>query len=180
MEIERIKKAIEDIHDGLMKYNEIMNLINKTDVSINKNFQRLYNGFYKMRQREPEFYEEYFKYLEEHKNKDVEFYEVLNHFYMRFNRIEASFSSKLIATINPNQPIIDQYVLKNLNLKKPTYSDRNRLIKTVQVYADVCKGLNEIRESEEGKEIIRQFDEKYPNFSITDIKKIDLVFWQIR
>jgi len=99
---------------------------------------------------------------------------------MRFYRIEASFASKLVATINPNQPIIDQYVLKNLNLKKPTYSDRNRLIKTVQVYEDVCERLNEIRESEEGREIIRQFDEKYPNCKITDIKKLDLVFWQIR
>lgn len=180
MENEKIKKALEATHDGLIKYNEIMNLINTTDVSINKNFQRLYNGFYRMRQKEPEFYEEYFKYLEENKKKDVEFAVVLNHFYMRFNRIEASFASKLVATINPNQPIIDKYVLKNLNLKKPTSSDRNRLIKTIQVYADVCKRLNEIRDSEEGKEIIRQFDEKYPNCKITDIKKIDLVFWQIR
>jgi len=64
MEKEKIKKALEDTHDGLMKYLEIMNLINTTDVSINKNFQRLYNGFYRMRQRKPEFYKEYFKYLE--------------------------------------------------------------------------------------------------------------------
>jgi len=34
-------------------------------------------------------------------------------------RVEASFASKLVATVDPSQPVIDSVVLKNLGLRLP-------------------------------------------------------------
>jgi len=48
-----------------------MNALNAVDVSNDRDFQKLFNGFYKMRQRKEDYYKAYFKYLEENKNSPV-------------------------------------------------------------------------------------------------------------
>lgn len=53
-------------------------------------------NFYKMRQRKPEYYSDYFEFMEINKDKPLLYKDVVNHFYDRFERIEASFSSELV------------------------------------------------------------------------------------
>ena len=75
------------------------------------------------------YYAVYFNFMEKYKTKDVIFEEVLRYFHSSFGRIEASFSSKLMATINPDKPVWDEFVLKNLGIIKPPTYSKNRILK---------------------------------------------------
>lgn len=134
MELNLNQKVIDNIGIGLTKYNHIIAAIQNTDVSSDIEFQKRYNGFYRMRQRPAEYYSTYFNFMEKQKNRDVTFEETLRYLHASLGRIEASFSSKLVVTINPNKPVWDEFVLQNLGIKKPTTYSKNRIEKTIDKF----------------------------------------------
>lgn len=180
MDFTKVNESLIKIEPGLLKYLHIMERINKTDVSKDLEFQKRFNGFYRIRQRKPEFYMEYYNFMEEHKGEDVTFDLVLSHFHNKLDRVEASFSSKMVATLNPNLPVWDEFILKNLGLKKPAYGTKNRINKTVDLYNNIVKWYEDFLPTDNAKKMIELFDEKYKGVNITDTKKIDLILWQIR
>lgn len=180
MDAEKVHIALHKIEPGLKKYISIMSKIKETDVSKNSVFQKEYNGFYRMRQRKPEFYFDYFQFMEQCKNQDLTFHEVLTHFYDKFGRIEASFSSKLLASINPNMPVWDEFVLQNLQLKRPTQYEKNRLDKTINLYNQICQWYSQFLDTDEANHMILLFDTMYPECNLSKVKKIDLILWQMR
>lgn len=104
----------------------------------------------------------------------------LKHLHTELGRIEASFSSKLLATISPDMPIWDEFVLDNLKLKKPQQNSRNRFEDTILLYTQIHNWYRDYVKSPSGKQIIRVFDETYPGAGISDVKKVDFVLCQIR
>lgn len=183
MDVKLVQVALINMAAGLKKYQIILEKLHTTNVSNNQEFQREYNGFYRMRQRKPEFYSAYYQFMEEHKNDsptELTFEMILSHFYRMFNRIEASFSSKLLSIINPNMPVWDKYVLENLSIKAPPPNETGRLMKTILAYEDICAWYRTFLLSEDAHKMIAMFDETYPNVEITNVKKIDLILWQIR
>lgn len=171
------------IGEGLKKYQWIMKAFKETDVSTNREFQRKFNHFYRIRQRTPEFYASFYQKLEaSKKGKCPTFGEILEYFWSIFQRIEASFSSKLIATVNPNLPVWDNEVLRNLKLRKPYYYeiDELRLEKTKKLYALMRKWYADYLKTEECRKQLADFDKRFPHSGITDTKKIDLILWQTR
>jgi len=180
VDISKAELAIEKAGVGLQKYLNIMSMLNNVDVSEDLEFQTKYNGFYRMRQRKAEFYEEYYNYLEANKSKRVSFDEVLTHFYNKFNRIEASFCSKLAATIDTNLPIWDVFVPQKLGLKKLPQYCKDRLEKTIGLYTNMQKWYSNFMATGDGKNIIAMFNRKYPDVAVSDIKKVDLALWQMR
>ena len=113
MKIEKIIEAIDRAKKGIAQYLEIMELFPNTDVSFDKEFQRRFNGFYRIRQRPPEWYEQYYAYMQSQKGQSPSFSCVLRHLYSVLGRYEPSFSSKLVATIDVNSPVWDSVVLKD-------------------------------------------------------------------
>jgi hypothetical protein len=175
------KEELEKAEAGIEKYIHIMNMLNKCNVDENDEFRKMYNGFYRMRQRTKDYYDTYYRYFEKNKTrKDVTFGEVLGHIKSETGRMEASFSSKLAATINPELPIWDQYVMKNMDIKVPYNSAKNRHEKILIAYNQLISEYDRLIESTEGIEMVHAFDEAYPNCKVTDIKKIDFILWQTR
>jgi len=176
----KTNEAVMKIKPGLDKYLSIMEKFNKVDVSKDDSFQREFNGFYRIRQRESRFYEKYYFFMEANKNKEPNFERTLLYLYNELGRVEASFSSKLIATINPDLPIWDSIVLKNLNFISPKYYSKNRIKETINLYEKIVQWYQNFISAEHGKNIIEIFNKNYPEAKITDTKKIDFVLWQIR
>ena len=56
----------------------------------------------------------------------INFPEALRALRERTGRLEASFASKLVATLDPNKPVIDKFVLSNFNLRLPYHGAANR------------------------------------------------------
>jgi len=175
-----IIRAIRDSQVGVEKYIELMDIFRSRNISKDLDFRRRFNHFYRMMKRSQEFYNDYFYYLEKNKNSNIRFFDVISHFEKKFNRMEPSFSSKLIATINPNFAIWDKFVLRNLGLTAPPYNCFNRKNLICDIYKEINKKINAIVKSPDGKTWLRLFDEIFPSTNITDIKKIDFILWKLR
>ena len=178
-----IEKIIENWiinYLGLDKYEYIMNNFEKTDVSIDKDFQRKFNSFYVVR-RNTNWRKIYYDYMEKNKNnKNITFSEIITYLYKKTGNIEASFSSKLLATINPNMPIWDQYILKNLNKELKGNSKEERLINAIELYDDIVKWFNHFLEDPITRKYISALDKIITTYKISDVKKIDYILWSIR
>ena len=95
-------------------------------------------------------------------------------------RIEASFASKLYATLHPNAPVIDTVVLENLGLRLQSATVPKRLDKVVNIHNCLTKTFANLLATEDGKYLVQSFRAAYPKASVTDEKALELVIWQIR
>ena len=167
----------ERVLRGIEKYTWIMDRILTVDVSIDTEFQRRFNGFFRMRQRPADFYNCFYTFLEENKhNQQLTFEDVITYLYDKTGSIHASFSSKLLAAVNPDMPIWDQFVLKNLGLRPPYYYEKDRLQKTIALY-DKIRGWYTTADAAEK---LSQFNVAFPEINISNTKKIDFILWSSR
>ena len=92
-----------------------------------------------MRQRSSVFYNDFYNWMELHKNTGVSFSDTLTYFFNKHNRLEISFCSKLIALIDPSKPIWDRIVTtEHFGIKAPYPSSKNRLQKAICKYEEYC------------------------------------------
>jgi flagellar assembly factor FliW len=181
MRIEKIREVIERARKGIAQYLEIMELFSNTDMSTDKDFQRKFNGFYRIRQRPPEWYEQYYSYMQSQKDKNPTFSNVLIHFYSILGRYEPSFSSKLVATIDVNSPVWDSVVLRYTGIKTPLYTSKSKVDQAEAIYKKLQEWHDRHMRSDHGKLILQTFEEMVPEHKrISDLKKIDFVLWQNR
>lgn len=165
---------------GLDKYQFIMEQVNKTDISIDAEFQRTFNGFYIVRRNE-EWRKAYYEYFESVKKGTPTFTSILVHLYECTGNIEPSFSSKMLATIFPDKPIWDRYVVQNLNMKLKGRTKQERLENAMVLYTDIERWYADFLQTDKAKECIEVFDHVMPDYKhISSIKKIDSILWSIR
>lgn len=133
-----------------------------------------------MRSRKSQYYDMFYSFLEQKKNKGVSFEETLEYLKEAEGHLEISFSSKLIHIINPNRPIWDNNVaIQHFEMKLPSY-DINGSIRQkeiVKAYHEYCSRFYEYLDSSEGQAVLRLFNDKYPHTGFTDTKKIDFLMW---
>lgn len=173
-----IDKCLDRLKDGLVKYLWIQSNFININVSQDIEFQRKFNHFYRLRRNEL-WRNEFYLLLEKSKNTKPSFETILLDLYKKTGRVEASFASKLAATVNPSLPIIDSVVLRNLGMKLPI-SPKNRFELIGKVYSEMEWRLNEILKSDIGIQAISKFQDRYPAADITNIKILDLILWQLR
>lgn len=178
--LENIKE--KDIYNAIIKalkiqqYIDIQNMYGKIDVTKDKDFQRIYKGYYRLR-RDDAWCKVYFNVLKE-SNKSTMLSEILNRLYDENKgdnkKVELSFATKLMHTINPNLPIYDSHVANMLKLDKITGSGKEKIESAEKVYRqlqDRYKGLSHLAD---------KFDKVLSNVNISKTKKIDTVlYWQV-
>jgi len=165
---------------GLDQYRYIMEHVNIVDVSINKDFQRIFNGFYIVRRNE-EWRKCYYEYFEKIKKETPTFASVLIHLYECTGNIEPSFSSKMIASIFPEKPIWDRYVVQNLGIQLHGASKQEKIRNAISLYEKIEKWYDEFLQTEKALECIEVFDRLLPDYKwLSSIKKIDCILWSIR
>ena len=167
----------------LSRYHSLQCSLQKVDVSKDEGYQSLFKDFYmRQRKRKPGWYDCFFSLLEAHKKKTtVTFKEILEKIYKDQQQVEASFSSKLVATIQPTRAVYDRYVRQNLQLKTPGAhkEDDVRLAEFVRLYSGLSKKLKALTQHAKFAKFRRAFDKKFGLFAdLTDMKKLDLLLWQ--
>jgi hypothetical protein len=145
----------------------------------NAEFQRRYNGFYRVR-RGATWQVPYYRLMERSKTRRTTFAEALTSLAAESGRVEASFASKLVATLDPSQPIIDQHVLRNFGLRMPYAQEANRLDKVIELHAELQRRYGRLLGSDVGRAICDRFRLRFPAADIGDLKRVDLVLWQHR
>lgn len=181
MEKWQIEEAIKKAQRGISQYLEIMELFPRVNVADNGDFQRKFNSFYRVRQRPAEWYKTYFLSMQQWKASKPTFDDVLDHLCKSLGRYEPSFSSKLVATIDPEQPIWDAFVLKNTQTKSPSYTSKNKVAQAKAAYQCIQGWYRQFLDSDDGKLVVRVFSQNVKQHArITDLKKVDFVLWQTR
>lgn len=166
---------------GLDKYEFLQNHVFTLDVSTDIEFQRIFNGFYRIR-RNKAWRTEYYKLFESLKSEqNLGFSTILRKLHEKTGNVEPSFSSKMLATLSTNMPIWDRYVIQNLCVTLPSSADPERLEKTEAIYSDIVGWYECFLQTENAKECIHKFNEIMPDYSwVSDVKKIDFYLWSIR
>ena len=165
---------------GLDKYAAIMNSVRTVDVSSDETFQRQFNAFYKVR-KNAGWRNNFYGLFERAKNETLLYEDVLKELYDSTGFVESSFTSKMLATLDDQCPIIDQYVLKNLGLAITGNGKESRMESTIQTYYALCDWYDDYLETGEARENIAWFDSVLPGYAwISDVKKIDYLLWAKR
>ncbi len=165
---------------GLDKYQYIIEQIYKTDVSIDEDFQRTFNGFYIVRRNEA-WRKIYYDYFEKVKNENPTFERIITYLYEQTGNVETSFSSKMLASISNDKPIWDRYVVQNLNIELTGTAKEEKLKNSIILYEEIEKWYIDFLDSAKGRECISEFDRVLPDYkNISSIKKIDSILWSIR
>lgn len=124
---------------------------------------------------------EYYEHFENVKDSTPSFASILTYLYECTGNIEPSFSSKMLATIFPDKPIWDRYVVQNLNMELVGTTKEERLANAIALYADMEKWYADFLQTDKAKECIEAFDRVMPDYKhISTIKKIDSILWSIR
>lgn len=183
---EGILKSQITAHFQIEKYLWLTDNVRRIDVAHDKDgFQKKYNGFWNVRCNS-DWRREYYAYFESVKDKSPTFEQIITDLNTRLTgRLEPSFSSKLLATIDPNRPVWDSRVLRILFDSIPAIGlwERNKTLDAaVNVYDDICTWYEEFMLTLEARRCIEIFDSylsEYMN-KISTVKKIDYLLWGMR
>lgn len=160
---------------GLDRYAEIM-----CGDPQSESFQRLFNGYYRIRRNEI-WRREYYDLFETAKERHYSFEEIITALYDATGNIEASFSSKMLATIDDSKPIWDQYVLQNLGLELTGKTQEEKLQNAIVLYDAIVSWYNVYLQTDEAHENILEFNRWLPQYSwVSNVKKIDCLLWSKR
>ena len=115
----------------------------------------------------------------------TEIQEILKlHFPVKYRdtgNIEASFSSKMLATVDVNKPIWDRYVASNLCLNLKGKTKDEQLECAIDLYNQMICWYEDFVKTENGKECIAEFNKILPDYAwMSDVKKIDFYLWSKR
>ena len=165
---------------GLDQYAEIMQKSKATDISKDREFQHLFNAFYLVRRNE-DWRKTYYTLFEAMKQESPAFEVILRFLYEKTGNIEASFSSKMLATLCPERPIWDRHVLDNLGLKLEGRSKELQLQNAVRLYEEIENWYVDFLTTDNALECLEIFNNTFHGYTwISDIKKIDCFLWSIR
>ena len=160
---------------GLDRYEEIM----QGDPQ-SSDFQRTFNGYYRIRRNE-EWRQHYYALFCKARDEHYSFGQIITELYQNTGNIEASFSSKMLATIDASKPIWDQYVLQNLGLALTGKTKEEKLQNAVRLYDSIVAWYEEYLKTDEANENIKAFDRLLPYYAwISNTKKIDCLLWSKR
>lgn len=174
-----IRGAANDLDRPIRDYLWLVDQVRKRDVRTDRDFQRRYNHFWRVR-KGATWRAAYYDLLERAKRTGTDFEAALRAMHERTGRIEASFCSKLVATLDPDRPVVDAFVLHFFGLRLPYPYQDDRIGRTVEVYRRVAAGVDAIVRCEAMPEIRAAFEGRYPNAPLGDVKKVDFVLWRIR
>lgn len=166
---------------GLDGYAQIQRASRETDVRADLDFQRLYNRFYRVR-RNAEWQAAYYEIMQREKvSQTLSFADILREMHGRTGNVEASFTSKMIATLDPDRPIWDSIVLERLGLKLKGMTAQAKLENAVSVYESIVGWYADYLATEDATQNIALFDELLPDYAwLTAVKKLDFLLWSSR
>jgi hypothetical protein len=176
---EQIELALNRVESGLSRYLWLQEHVRSCDVRMNEEFQKRFIAFYRVR-RNRLWQSSYFGLLESSKCGGVDFTVALRELHRLTGSIEASFASKLVASLDSSKPVIDRFVLDYFDLRLPRWGSSDRELNAVALYEELCERYSDLMQNPTGTTIRGLFGRKFPNCPISELKKIDFVLWQLR
>jgi hypothetical protein len=186
--MQRLQDGLLQVLAGLRKshferYSLLRARLQTSDITNDRDFQRTFNGLYRVRQRSTEWRRAYYSLMERSKrNPTPDFAATLNEIYSATGRVEASFASKLVAIINPDFAVYDSVVAQNLCLTPPKqyHPKEQRLRDFVLLYKGLTESMNRLIRHRRFGAMSDALERAFPGYGITPIRRLDLLLWQLR
>jgi hypothetical protein len=178
----QIDAALPRVAKGVGQYVWLQANRDRSDLRSNGVFRRKFNHFYRIR-RNKEWQDMFYELLESLKGKPARFPDVFAALHRATGRYEPSFASKPLATLDPDMPVIDSVVLRNVNLRLPAPGSKGRASRIHQVHSTLHSYFAAYLATEDGRYLVKRFRETYKDTDLSDlseIKMLDLVLWQTR
>lgn len=177
-----VKKVLDKagIRMSFDKYATIMRMFKDVNVLESREFQRSFNGFYRVR-RGAEWQKRYYTLFGEFRRMNPTFESIIRSIYKQTGNVEASFSSKMLHTINSDMPIWDKFVLQKLKKKLTGKTKEEKLKNAIQIYEEITDWYKTYLKTQEATEYIKEIDSLFPMYCwFSKTKKIDFLLWQTR
>ena len=176
-----IEKALDNLEkrsQDIQHYMNIMSKVKTVNVADDQDFQREFDFFYKVR-RNAEWRKVFFEIFERKKKKNCSYKEIITELYEGTGQVEASFASKMLASIDENMPIWDSRVLDRIGIKSSNKRGQQKLEETIELYDVIVQWYSDLKANKASyNEYITSFDSRFPDYSsISDTKKIDFILW---
>lgn len=189
-----------NVYDKIDIYAQIMNKVQTVNVSVDQNFKDTFCQYYGLNGfTDLSFQNDFFDYMEKIKRNDPlpSYRDVMEQLWKQTGRVDYSFSSKLLHTLNPDSPILDKHVLRLLGFErkdsgKPQsrinyYSDVYETVKAEYetVKAEYDQIANALKNGCTSKicNALRSLDSKYPegrDLGLSTARKIDCLLFRLR
>lgn len=164
----------------LRRYKYVFGTLHSTDTSDDYTFQNAFCDFFRPIMNYPEeFKTKFFQYLEEIKKMDsISFRDALEKLYGINNRYEMAAASILLNCVNPRYPAWNKEIVeKYFGIKEPAQEECS-LEKCSKLYEAFVDKLYAYMNSQEGHELIKAFNTRFPNAEISDVSKVAIMIWQ--
>lgn len=171
------------IKKGISDYLWIQNNVH-TDLFLSDEFKKRFNRFYRIRQKSQKWYEAYYNLFAKCAQNPMPFRDMMLELGLSTHEMHPSFCSKMLATLNPNKPIWDKYVLQQLGFTLNNTPTNGPVVKA-NYYADIYNKIEEEYNTHRNDEnviaAIEKFDKEIPEAkNLTFVKKLDLILWSKR
>ena len=169
-------KIIENIdRESVDVYLFIQSEFNKGDISTNYPFQFVFRLFYGMEGvgLTKEFKKRYFELLN---TRETDLRKILMGFMQSQKKVQLSFATKLLHTVDNNQPLYDGNVRIALGLKQPKAGDIESYVSTYEKLKEYTSKL-----LSEDMNIVKEFRNhfKVGIEKISDCKVMDFILWSL-
>ena len=175
-----MKYEFEEVERIIIKNAfDLKRYLKTLDKTFDDNYKKNFNAYYGVRRNE-KWRNAYYDFFEKNKNNEnITFEEIIE--YLCDNteekNVEPSFSSKMLATINPNKPIWDKYVLKHLKIRVKEKDKDKKIEEAINIYKKIEEKYKEYLEDNNIKETINRIKKILNDERISDIKILDYIIW---
>lgn len=175
-----INTALPKVAKGVQQYLDLQRMAaHLPNFHNDPDFRRRYNHFYRVR-RGVAWQQAYFQLMGRAHQQGLPFDTILNELHKATGRLEASFASKLLATLRPTEPVIDSEVLRNLGVRLPYAGAQGRFGKICVLHKELGHAFGDFLKTQQGRYLVSEFTQMYPRANVTEEKMLDLVLWQTR
>lgn len=173
-------------YESIEVHKYLMQRFSTTNVVEDLPFQFLYRSFYRLDNAglTSDFKAAYFKILEEERSgitPDIKAILIkLKDFRNKKNQenVQFSFATKLANTINSSYPIYDSEVASVFGYSRPPEKKFNEKVdKYLIQFEQIREAYQAILMNELLKPAIRLFDAKFKDHSLSEMKRLDFIFW---
>jgi len=175
-----IDSVLPNVKDGLHSYLGLQSRVATVhEFYRDGEFRRKYNFFYRIR-RNAKWQDAFYELMGRATSERLDFRAILEELRRATNRCEASFASKLVATLDTSKPVIDSMVLKNVGLRLPSLVSADRVNGICTVYGNLVSFFDAFLDTTTGEYLVNAFNQRYPEQTISNVKMLDLILWQWR
>lgn len=177
-----MKYISDNIKDLIEPYLIIQQHVNDVGIFTTPAFKKEFGRYYKIIQKTNAWLSSYYKVFRNAYNYKWPFRKILLELYKETGEMHPVHCSEILASINPDKPIMQNYVYEWLGILIQNPKDKEeRIDYYVNLYNFIDREFHSHLNDKNVIDAIKRFDEEFPNASeISNIKKLDFMLMSLK